>query len=79
MQKNLRELLLLEGDFNIELRMAFLHSAMVAVHKLRCPCVSVCPSLREKYLRDTFEDQICSVPLLKKAFNELWSFNSFAL
>ena len=79
MQRNIRYLLLLDGDFNVELRLAFLHSVMISVHKLRSPFVSVCPSLREKYIRDNFKDQICSDSRLKKAFKELWNFDVFAL
>jgi len=78
-QTGFRWLLLFEGDANLSIRMAFLTSVMVAVHKLRSPHSHVHSSLREKYIRDTFKEQVCSCPLLKSTFNELWARDVFAL
>ena len=62
---SLRTLLDLDGRFNLELRVAFLHSAMVDVHKLRGYHCHIACGLREKYVRDTFKDQICSDNMLR--------------
>ena len=70
--RSLRTLLLLDGQYNLELRVVFLHSTMVAVHKLRKWHAHVASTLREKYLRDTFKDQICSDGQLKNAFRSIW-------
>jgi len=68
----LRFLLLLEGDKHIILRLAFLHSCMISVHKLRGPHSGTVLAYRERYLRGNFRDTVSCSQVLKDAFNSLW-------
>jgi len=69
---DVRRLLLLEGDDNMQLRLTFLHAVMISVHKLRGPHASVPTCNRERYIRTHFRETVSRTPMLKKLFNELW-------
>ena len=67
-----RSMLCLEGHSSIPLRMAFLHAAMVSVHKLRGPFCNLHADLRANLVRATFKDRICRSIELRRAFNAIW-------
>ena len=67
-----RHLLLLENDNNKQLRMAFLHAVMNAVHKLRhqgCKCRA---EDTENMIRAIFRETLSRHSGLKQLFSEMW-------
>ena len=66
-----RVLLVLEGESNKHLRLAFLHACMISVHKLRGPHALVAVSRFDSYIRNNFRDVVIRSPNLKASFLEL--------
>ena len=75
----LRHFLVLDGELQVPLRLAFLHACMVSVHKLRGPHSNLDVSTREHFIRSNFKVVVCRSQYLKDAFNLLWSAHGWAL
>ena len=67
-----RMLLVLIGEEHVHLRVVFLHSCMISVHKLRGPHSHIAGDERERYIRDNFSSIVTRSATLKSSFNCLW-------